>query len=332
MNRLLSRILVGFLAPIATFGQAIEPTAEDLPTVLRPGNQIAAKVEGKIITVEEIRREMAPLMRQVYSSSATTEEFHANIRSLTRDVLQNLVDRVLIVKDFRERQFTIPKSYIENEFNRVIQDDFNGDRSRFLTYLKSQDQTVRDFRDQIEEKIIVDAMRQQMRRSQAEISPEKIEEFYRKNRGSFEQDAAVRLRQIVLVRKPGESDDDLRNRAATLIRELEAGADFAQLAREHSEDSMASRGGDYGWIKASDIHPALSEVAFVLTPRTHSNPILLDTAAFILRVEEKRSAGPRPLAEVREEIERTIQDELAREAQIRWIERLRKKAFVEYYI
>ncbi len=332
MNRLKALFLIGLLAPFATFGQALEPAAEDLPTVLRAGNRIAAKVEGKIITVEEIRREMAPLMRQVYSGSATTAEFHANIRALTRDVLQNLVDRVLIVKDFRDRQFSIPKSYIEGEFNRVIQDDFNGDRSRFLTYLKSQDQTVRDFREQLEEKIIVDAMRQQMRRSQAEISPEKIEEYYRKNITSFEQEAAIRLRQIVLVRKPGETDDELSARAESINRELIAGTDFAELAREKSEDGMARRGGDYGWIQSEDIRPDLSEIAFALTPGTHSDPILLDNAAFILKVEDKRSAGPKPLTDVLEDIERSIQDELAREAQVRWLERLREKAFIEYYI
>lgn len=332
MNRRFALLYISLLAPVFAFAQADDFDEEDLPTVLRAGNQIAAKVEGKIITVEEIRREMAPLMRQVYSASATTDEFHANIRSLSRDVLQNLVDRILIVKDFRDRQFSIPKSYIESEFNKVIEEDFNGDRSRFLTYLKSQDQTVRDFRNELEEKIIVDAMRQQMRRSQAEISPEKIEDYYQANLDSFEQEAAVRLRQIVLIRKPGETDDTLSERARSIARKLAAGADFSDLAREYSEDGMARRGGDYGWIQGGDIRPELAEVAFSLPVETASEPILLDNAAFILRVEEKRSAGPQPLAEVREEIERSIQDELAREAQVRWIERLREKAFIEYYI
>ncbi|MGF1531755.1 MAG: peptidyl-prolyl cis-trans isomerase [Puniceicoccaceae bacterium] len=329
MTRLLLPVfLIALAAPIYLSAQ----TSEELPTVLQAGNRIAAKVEGTIITVEEIRREMAPLMRQVYSGSKTTEEFHANIRGLTREVLQNLVDRILIVKDFREKEFQIPKSFIEGEFNRVIQEDFEGDRSRFLSFLRSQDQTVRDFRAELEKKIIVDVMRQQMRRSQAEISPDKIESFYLRNLPDFERNAAVKLRQIVLIPKRGETPNSLAQRMREAEAALESGEEFAAVARRFSEDAMASRGGLYGWLERKDLRPDLGEIAFSLQSGERSQSIITPEAAFILFVEEKRPAGPQPLHEVRDQIERAILDELAREAQIRWIERLRQKAFVEYYI
>ena len=67
-------------------------------------NAIAAKVEGRIITVEQVRREMEPLLKQVSRISSNQQEYNANVTRLQRDVLQNLIDQILIVEDFRGRK------------------------------------------------------------------------------------------------------------------------------------------------------------------------------------------------------------------------------------
>jgi peptidyl-prolyl cis-trans isomerase SurA len=293
---------------------------------------IAAVVEDRIITYEELRREMAPLIGQLRQHSRTAQDFERQMEELYFDVLGNLVDRILIVKDFySEEERKIPRSFIDNEFNRILIEDFNNDRRKFLENLRAEGKSARDFRKDLEENIIVSVMRGQMRKSQSEISPEKIEEFYNENKIHFFQEEKVHLRLIMLKPLADESPDLLRQNADRIMSELDAGADFAETARNYSQDSRRDRGGDWGWINRADLRGELSEAAFALEPRAYSRPIELAGQIFMLYLENRREENIQSLDLVRDRIESILSGQLAREAQGRWLERLRKNSYIKYY-
>src|SRR5258708_40258107 len=102
-------------------------------------------------------------------------------------------------------------------------------------------------------------MRQQKAKSASTISPVKIEAFYAENKDRFYQEDSVQLRLIQVTRAPGDSDDLLRNKAATIVSELAAGADFGDVARKYSQDSRKGKGGDWGWQRRSDLRKERSE-------------------------------------------------------------------------
>lgn len=312
------------LIPLAAQREDVEQLwAPDRP------NAIAAKVEGRIITFEQVRQEMAPLLNQIYRSSANEEDLQRNLQRLQRDVLQNQIDRILIVEEFKAQEMSIPKSYLEGEFNDVIQEDFNGERDRFLAYLRSRDKTVRDFREELEEKIIVQVMQQRMRRNQAEISPEMIKQFYEENQGQFQRDKEVLLYQITI--NPG-GEPGVEERVARVQAALEEGRPFPEVARELSDDGNARRGGRFGWAERGDLRTELSDVVFALEEGEVSEPVPLQESVLFFFVEEIREAGPMPLAEVRDTVEEILSDRIARESQERWLQRLREKAYIEYFI
>ncbi|MGE9291259.1 MAG: peptidylprolyl isomerase, partial [Puniceicoccales bacterium] len=293
-------------------------------------NAIAAKVEGKIITVEQVRREMEPLLKQVARISANEREYNTNMQRLQRDVMQNLIDQILIVKEFNDKGMSIPKSYVEGEFNDVIQEDFSGERDRFLTYLRSQDKTVRDFRDELQDKIIVQVMKQQMRRNQAEISPQMIKEFYEENLSQFQRNKEIKLFQITL--NPSADGDSVEVLSETVLEKLDAGEPFQAIAREMSMDGLARRGGSLGWVEKSDLRRELSEIVFQLNEGDVSDPIPFNNSILFFYVEIVREPGAIPLSEVRSTIEQMLSDQIAREAQENWLQRLREKAYIEYFI
>lgn len=299
-------------------------------------NGIAAEVENEIITFEELRREMAPLLRQVQGEARTPAEFDQKMKELYLEVLQSLVDRVIIVKEFHkkveDKKFgPIPRSIIENEFDSVLLEDFNNDRTQLLAHLRQQGLTMREFRRRLQEQIIVSVMRGQMRRSQSEISPEKIESFYNENKIHFYQEESVRLRLIMLKPIAEESPDLLMQTARKIIDELNRGSKFSDLAQRYSQDSRKDRGGNWGWINRADLREELSEAAFDLDINQHSEPVQLGGQVFIMQVDDKREEGIQPLLEVRERIENILVDQLARQAQQRWLERLRRDAYIKYF-
>ena len=190
---------------------------------------------------------------------------------------------------------------------------------------------MREFRKRLHEQIIVSVMRGQMRRSQSEISPEKIESFYNENKIHFYQEESVRLRLIMLKPIAEESSDLLMQTARKIIDELNKNAKFEDLAQRYSKDSRKNRGGEWGWINRADLREELSEVAFDLDIGQHSDPVQLSSQVFIMQVDDKREEGIQPLVEVRERIENILVDQLARQAQQRWLERLRRYAYIKYF-
>lgn len=298
----------------------------------RFANGIAAIVENRIITVGDIRREIEPLLPQIFNSVKTQEEFERTLQQVEDEVIQNLVDDILIVKDFySDEKRRIPDNYVDNSVKERLITDFDGDRAKFLEYLRSIGKTHLEYREMVREEMIVGYMKSQKRRSETMVSPVQIENYYTQNRDKFFQDDGVHLRLIRLTPVADESPAVLQQTADTIMAELRKGKDFGELARQYSQDSRKSRGGDWDWIARKDLRSELADTAFSLSAGQFSDPIKLEKDIFILYVEEKREAGIRPIDDVRDEIERTLISQMARNAQERWLERLRREAYVRYF-
>jgi peptidyl-prolyl cis-trans isomerase SurA len=323
------------LAPLLLAKLVAQPipsfTAERFLPGAVPRNSIIAVVENEVITEEQVRRIMLPSMRSLIEGAMNKRDLDMKTAQLVNDIVQKLIDDILIVHHFREEGYQIPKTVIENQYKSAIQREFGGDRSRFLRFLREQSKTVRQYREELEKKIIIQSMSQRMRRTQAEISPEKIEEYYMKNKVFFFQDESLHLSQITLAPHTDATTEQLIQTAERIVSRLDRGEDFEKLARIHSRDDRRKQGGDYGWIKRHDLRKELADLAFSLEKSHHSKPFELNGYVFILKVNDKRNEGIQPLEEVRGQIEKLLNDEAAREAQRSWLLRLRKKAHIKFF-
>ncbi len=310
------------------FAQDTKP-ADNLD--LRYENGIVAVVEEKAITVEEVRRELAPLIPELQRQYKTEAEYNKALEALQSDIIQSLIDRVLIIKEFRkDEKKRIPPQYVDNEISDVQNTQFEGDRSKFLAYLRSKGKTQREYRKEVEEDIIYAYMRQQMRKSTSIVSPVKIQTYYNENKDKFYQDDAVDMRLIQLNRN-ALTESQLRAAATNVITRLNAGEKFEDVAKEISQDARKNRGGDWGWQKRNDLRKEFVDQLFNLQKGQFTPPIYVGDAVYILYVADRKFAGIQPIEEVRSEIERIVVSQMARDAQERWLERLRRNGYVKYY-
>ncbi|MFM8337629.1 MAG: peptidyl-prolyl cis-trans isomerase [Opitutaceae bacterium] len=314
----------------APAGPSSDPVAQNLN--LRFANGIVAVAEEKIITVADVMQEIGPLIPQLRNSARNEKEFQEGLERLQDDAIQNLIDRVLIVKEFRkDEKRQIPQQYIENAISEELAERFEGDRSKFLAFLRSKGQTIRDYRREVEENIIFQYMQGQQRKSQSIISPVRIETYYNENKDRFYREDEVHLRLIQITRTDTETDASLMEQGRMIVARFKAGEKFEELAKQFSKDLKRSKGGDWGWLKRSDFRKEFSEVAFALKKGDASDPILLPEGAFLLFAEDRRFAGIQPLDEVRDQIERVLVQQMGRAAQERWLERLRRNGYVKYH-
>jgi peptidyl-prolyl cis-trans isomerase SurA len=332
LRRSFASALSASLAAIGFCAQPSGPVAGDNLN-LRYANGIVAVAEDKIITVADVSREITPLLPGLQRETIRNEqEYNAKIEALQDSVIQDLIDRVLIIKEFRkDEKKQIPSAIVDAEIARMQSEQFDNDRSKFLAYLRSRGTTIREFRREQEEEIIYRYMQGQQRKSQGSVSPVKIEQFYNENKDRFYREDEVQLRLIQLTRTEGETDATLTAAANDILAKLKAGTSFEDLAKEYSKDQRKSKGGDWGWLKRSDFKKEFSDPAFALKKGESSQPVLLPEGCFLLFAQDRKYAGIQPIDEVRDQIERILVTQMSRSGQERWLERLRRNGYVKHY-
>jgi len=319
------------IAGLATISGAAEsPASPDVGARFKNG--IVAIVENRVITVGDVRREIQPLLPTIARDARTEEQFERVLEQTEDIVIQRLVDNYLIVKDFySDEKRRLPATVVDNEYQERLMTMFDGDRSKFLAYLRAIGKTRLEWRAMITEEIIVMVMEGQKRREQSIISPVKIENYYMQNRDHYYEGDSMHLRMILLKKVTDENDSVLEQTAETIMSRLRAGGDFAALAKEFSQHASRERGGDMDWLARNDLRAELADVAFALEKGQHCEPIRLDSQIFILKLEDKRLAGIKSLTDVRAQIENVLAQQLDGEVRERWLERLRRNAYVRYF-
>jgi peptidyl-prolyl cis-trans isomerase SurA len=292
---------------------------------------LIAQIEDRLVTFEDVRRELAPLVDRVQKETQSRSEFESRMTELYREVIQSFVDREIILKAFKKKEYNFPSSYVDDEYNRMLIEDFNNDRSAFIRQLESQGKNKREFRTELRESMIISVMRGKISKEQSGISPERIENYYIANKVQFFQEEAIKMRLILLRPSPTTTVEDNLKLAQSIIENVRSGGSFAENAMKHSQDTRKSKGGDWGWMQRAGLREDLSNAAFALREKEISEPVVLKDQVFLIYVDEKKPEAIQPLNWVNEQIETLITNQLSRQAQTAWLERLRKDAYIRYF-
>ena len=136
------------------------------------------------------------------------------------------------------------------------------------------------------------------------------------------------VRHILLRAREGLSEAEARERLQRLRTRIVGGEDFAELAKVHSEDGSAPKGGDLGWVAAGDTVPEFERVMNGLKDNEVSQPVQTPFGWHLVQVLGRRSDE---LSEDRKKIaaRQAIRQRKADEAYQDWLRQMRDRAFVE---
>ena len=126
------------------------------------------------------------------------------------------------------------------------------------------------------------------------VTPEKVKEVYERETKKVKPVVRVRARHILVSTK---------EEAEKILKELKKGAKFEDLARKYSKDGSKEFGGDLGYFTFDEMVPEFSKAAFALKVGEVSKPVKTEYGWHIIKVEDRKKVGPRPLAEVAPGIE-----------------------------
>lgn len=312
----------------SAFGQGLLGNSSGRET---GSNGILAVVEDRVITRDEVMKEVEPFIPQIRQKSLSEFEFNKRVGDYIREIVQNMIDRELIVKDFRDKGMTIPQSYLDSNFDDYLKREFNGDRAEFLKFVQSQGKTIKQFKQEQEKDLIVGYMQNNKRLAVAEISPKKIKDYYEANKAKWYTPASAKISLITLKTGRTATLDENRKLAKEIVAKFNAGEKFSELARKYSKDDSSAKGGEWGWYKKGELNPLLDKQAFAIEAGKITEPVEIGDMIFILKVEEKKPEGISPIDDVREQIEWTIAEQNGREIYRKWVEGLRQKAYIKYF-
>ncbi len=121
--------------------------------------------------------------------------------------------------------------------------------------------------------------------------------------------------QHILLKTTNKDAADVRKQAESILTEAKApGADFPALARKYSEDDASKgSGGDLGFFGRGSMVKPFEDAAFAMAPGQTSDLVQTDFGFHVIKVLEKRAAGQRPLAEVKDQIAEQLKWQQAQE-------------------
>ncbi|MCL7455024.1 MAG: peptidylprolyl isomerase, partial [Anaerolineae bacterium] len=213
------------------------PTVTPTPT---PPAPLAAQVSGQYIFLADFEERFSQYEQALLDQGLdpNTEDGQAMLAQAREDVLEGMIDSVLV----EQGSVQLGLSLTAEEVQRQLEADITagGGQEAFEEWLRATGQT----RDDFEEMLRQSMLSQRVAEAVTGDVPAEAEQVHAR---------------LIMV--------DTETKAEELLAQLQAGADFAALARDHSMDvATRENGGDVGWFPRGLVAPELEAAAFALQP------------------------------------------------------------------
>lgn len=299
-------------------------------------NGIAAKVNGQVITKNEVSFLLAPIFAQLSTQFPRRgPEFVKQFTEAQKNVLQELIDRQIILDEFKKLGASINSTIIDEEVKRQIHQLYNGDEKKFRDELKKSRLTMEGYREMTREKMVVQSMRAQQFSDAPPALPNEVQNEYDKVKDTLREVAQdkITFRKIFIPSADPDNavatPDSQLALAEDLTNKINKGADFAETAKTYSKDAFAAQGGLQENIPRTDLAPEFAAIIFE-SPTDKAVGPLLDPRGFtIIKIISKDLGPAPPLSKVRPMIEERVTRNKTSAQYERWIEVRRKRAMIE---
>lgn len=280
INKLSSRQFVILLAVVVLIGAGI------IFSLTWSKEKVVATVDGKSITKDELYDEL--------------------VKAGGKTALNLLIENEVIDLELKKRNITIT----DDEVDLAVENTaylYGGEEGLKASMLQSG-LTEEMFRNNTKKLLSL----KKIMSKEIEVTEEEIEQYFDENKERFfDMDERVEV-HVILVDEEAEAE--------SIIEELEADADFAELAEQYSEHNSAEAGGNVGFVTKDILPDALASATFALEIDEISEPIYTEAGYHIVKVTDKKEAKEATLDEARDIIKELILTEKTQKRYDSWFD------------
>jgi len=319
----LRRAATRMLAAVTLLGASL------VPGLLRAEilEEIVAKVNNSMITRSQLQERLA-IYEQQLKAKYSGDELNAKAEAAADGLLRNMITETLLVQraEVLLDLDKVRKNLLDDfKKQQKIQSDEELDQ-----LLKEQNMTRQELLDTLMRMSIPHEIINYEVRRKISVSDKEIQAYYDEHRQDFVKPERVVFREIVFLYEEANRDE-VRARAESTRRELDAGKDFGELAGEVSEVSSKERGGLVGPFTKGELRPEIESQVFALKPGELAGPIDTGRAFHIIRLETKEGEQVTPLPDAKDMITDKIRDSRFKQALATYLETLWKENYIYVY-
>ena len=310
------------IAPAARRAQRAQDSAEAV-------DRVVAVVNNDSITLSELLETVA-----YYLSENRDPVPKEGERALQERLLRRMVESRLQLQEAQRERITVDDSEIVEQIPEVMKRAGVKTEEELERLVKAQGLTMEGVRKRIREQIMIQKVVRRKVGLRVSVTEDEIERYLRENQEKLETGLRFHARHILIRIRPRPPGADSDWEAARLKAEevwgmLRAGQDFAELARNYSEDPSAKDGGDLGVMKQGELAPEIEAQILRLRPGDAAGPFRSRLGYHIFKLEWKESLTGETLAQTKEQIRQILFREKYQVRLKEWLEEINRRAVVE---
>ena len=268
---------------------------------------IVARVDGKDITLVQLDKQF-----QNRITGAEQPPSPEEAQDLKLQLLNQMINDQIFLELAAKQQLTATDAEVDVKFN-----EFKSQYTEeaFKETLVQQKMTIDDIKAELRKSITLEKLVNKEITSKITVSDAEIKDFYEKNKASFNLPEGFHVAHILVTPVPepaqtnaknddAKNEEEARQKATRLLRDIQGGADFATVAKDFSEDVQSSpNGGDLDFQPMdalTNIDPALAQgVQRLKVGETAAQPIKTRFGYHIVRLLQREAGGQKELTDAR---------------------------------
>jgi peptidyl-prolyl cis-trans isomerase SurA len=299
-------------------------------------NRIKAVVNGEPITqtmVDSAVQTQVQVWLMGNKGMVSRTEAEREIRRMEDSALDDLIDRNLILSEFKKLGGQIKDQYVDESINRFVTERFKGDKDQFMGELKKSGMTIAQFREIQRDQIAIQALRSKHGGEEnVPNTPWEKREMYNKIKGEFASEGQPKVRIISIPKQTSTSNLEAQKKILDeVLGKLRSGGDFGEIAKKYSADSFASKGGYVGVLGKDVLNEGLTQAAYSLPVGQLSQPLDSGINWHVLKVDERVGQKTPSFEELEGEIDKRLTIEKRQKNMESWLKKLRRDANVRIY-
>jgi parvulin-like peptidyl-prolyl isomerase len=284
-------------------------------------NKILATVDGEPITVYQLKRFTHDSIRGRQLSGSTDQA----------GLLDALITDILIQKEVSDKGIVVRDEDIDRYIDAIKQRN-KIDDEKLKAALAAQGVTMEGYRVQIREEIERNQLIGREVGGKVTVTPEDVQRYYEAHLSEYSTPAKVQVAHIVFRLAPDAPPDKVAAvtaKAEEVYQRIKKGADFAEMAKQYSEDPSGANGGDLGWFKQGELLESLEKAAARLKVGEVSEPVRSTVGLHIIKLEGREGAAHQSLDSLSDQIKQQLYNAALEERFQKWLtEDLRQRHHV----
>lgn len=294
-------------------------------------DQIVAKVNGDIVSQDELQRFTRELAQELKARQATASQFQQELSTREKDVLRDRIDELLLIQKGKELNINVDSDISKYVANLQRQSGIT-DTDKFHEYIRQQSgMSYEDFLSETKNQFLTREVIGQEVGRHLNITDKEIQDYYNAHKSDFNREEKVYLSEILISTegKDAAGVAAAEKKAKQIATDATKGERFSDLARDNSDATTAKEGGALTGYKKGDLSKQFDDAVWNLPKGGVTQPIRIPTGFEILKVDDHTKAGLEPLADAKPEIENILYAPKLQPKVRQYLTDLRKQAFLQ---